>query len=180
MRDMGDMPMGGREGPRRRRGMAHGRGHQGRGRGRMRRGDIRTAVLAVLSEEPGHGYDVMQRLEDKTDGSWRPSPGSVYPMLQLLADEGLARSVERDGKRVYELTDAGRAETQQRIEDAGGTPWDLANQSDANFGQLRDNARQLLMAARQVAASGRPEQVERAVAIVRDARKQLYGLLAED
>ena len=111
MRDMGDMPMGGREGPRRRRGMAHGRGHQGRGRGRMRRGDIRTAVLAVLSEEPGHGYDVMQRLEDKTDGSWRPSPGSVYPMLQLLADEGLARSVERDGKRVYELTDAGRAET---------------------------------------------------------------------
>ena len=124
MRDMGDMPMGGREGPRRRRGMAHGRGHQGRGRGRMRRGDIRTAVLAVLSEEPGHGYDVMQRLEDKTDGSWRPSPGSVYPMLQLLADEGLAQSVERDGKRVYELTDAGRAETQQRIEDAGGTPWE--------------------------------------------------------
>ena len=71
--------------------MAHGRGHQGRGRGRMRRGDIRTAVLAVLSEEPGHGYDVIQRLEDKTEGSWRPSPGSVYPMLQLLADEGLAR-----------------------------------------------------------------------------------------
>src|SRR3954449_9238200 len=93
--------------------------HRGGGRGRhggretrwggprMRRGDIRTAVLAVLSEEPGHGYDVIQRLEDKTDGSWRPSPGSVYPMLQLLADEGLARSVERDGKRVYELTDAG-------------------------------------------------------------------------
>ena len=180
MRDKGDMPMGGREGPKRRRGMAHGHGHQGRGRGRMRRGDIRTAVLAVLNEEPGHGYDVIQRLEDKTDGSWRPSPGSVYPMLQLLADEGLARSVERDGKRVYELTDAGRAETQQRIEDAGGTPWDLASRSDANFGQLRDNARQLLTAARQVAASGKPEQVDRAVAIVRDARKQLYGLLAED
>ena len=68
-------------------------------------------VLAVLSDGPGHGYDVIQRLEDKTEGSWRPSPGSVYPMLQLLADEGLARSVERDGKRVYELTDAGRAET---------------------------------------------------------------------
>ena len=180
MREMDDMPMGGREGARRRRSMAHGHGRPGRGRGRMRRGDIRTAVLAVLSEEPGHGYDVIQRLEDKTEGSWRPSPGSVYPMLQLLADEGLARSVERDGKRVYELTDAGREETQRRIEEAGGTPWDLANRSDSNFGQLRDNARQLHMAIRQVAASGRPEQVERAVGIVRDARKHLYGLLAED
>jgi DNA-binding PadR family transcriptional regulator len=146
----------------------------------MRRGDIRTAVLAVLSEGPGHGYDVIQRLEDKTDGAWRPSPGSVYPTLQLLADEGLAQSVDRDGKRVYELTPAGQAETERRIEEAGGTPWELDNQADANFGQLRDNSRQLHMAARQIAASNRPELVERAVAIVRDARKQLYGLLAED
>jgi DNA-binding PadR family transcriptional regulator len=146
----------------------------------MRRGDIRTAVLAVLSEGPGHGYDVMQRLEDKTEGSWRPSPGSVYPMLQLLADEGLARSVDRDGKRVYELTDAGREETQRRIEEAGGTPWELGARGDASFGQLRDNTRQLHMAVRQIGASGRPELVERAVGIVRDARKQLYGLLAED
>ncbi len=152
MRDKGDMPMGGREGPKRRRGMAHGHGHQGRGRGRMRRGDIRTAVLAVLNEEPGHGYDVIQRLEDKTDGSWRPSPGSVYPMLQLLADEGLARSVERDGKRVYELTDAGRAETQQRIEDAGGTPWDLASRSRR---ELRPVARQRPAAAHRGPSGGR-------------------------
>ena len=94
-------------------------GHRGRHRnhemwegrrrgGRMRRGDIRTAVLAVLAEEPGHGYDVIQRLEEKTAGAWRPSPGSVYPTLQLLEDEGLVRSVERDSKRVYEITDLGR------------------------------------------------------------------------
>ena len=75
----------------------------------MRRGDIRTAVLAILAEEPGHGYDVIQRLEEKTAGAWRPSPGSVYPTLQLLEDEGLVRSVERDGKRVFEITDQGRA-----------------------------------------------------------------------
>ena len=75
--------------------------------GRMRRGDIRTAVLAILAEEPGHGYEVMQRLEEKSGGAWRPSPGSVYPMLQLLEDEGLVRSTERDGKRVFEVTDAG-------------------------------------------------------------------------
>ena len=168
-------------GPKRRRGMAHGRGHVGHGRGRMRRGDIRTAVLAVLSDGPGHGYDVIQRLEDKTEGSWRPSPGSVYPMLQLLADEGLAQSVERDGKRVLRAhrRRSGR-DRSNGSKTAGGTPWELANRSDSNFGQLRDNVRQLHLAVRQVAASGRPEQVERAVEIVRDARKQLYGLLAED
>ena len=94
----------------------------------MRRGDIRTAVLAVLTEAPGHGYDVMQNLEDKTGGAWRPSPGSVYPTLQLLEDEGLVRSTERDGKRVFEITDAGRAESEARIEQAGGTPWELAGQ----------------------------------------------------
>ncbi len=146
----------------------------------MRRGDIRTAVLAVLAEEPGHGYDVIQRLEDKTEGAWRPSPGSVYPTLQLLDDEGLARSVERDGKRVYELTDAGRAEAQRRIDEAGGTPWELEAKDDAAVGQLRDNVRQLHMATRQIAATGRSDLVERAAAIVRDARKQLYGMLAED
>src|SRR5262245_37552338 len=129
MRDRGMRDTGGG----RRRGMAHGHGHGRRG-GRMRRGDIRTAVLAVLSEEPGHGYDVIQRLEDKTGGAWRPSPGSVYPTLQLLADEGLAQSVERDGKRVYELTPAGHAETERRIEEAGGTPWEVDDQVDANFG----------------------------------------------
>ena len=125
---------------------------------------------------------MIQRLEDKTDGSWRPSPGSVYPMLQLLADEGLAQSVERDGKRVYELTDAGRAETaaaDRGLPAAHRGSWRTS--SDANFGELRDNARQLLTwrLARSRPPDG-PEQVERAVAIVRDARKQLYGLLAED
>src|SRR5437879_9066911 len=110
--------------------------HRGRGRHRdreggwggprMRRGQIRTALLAVLAEEPGHGYDVMQNLEDKTGGAWRPSPGSVYPTLQLLEDEGLVRSTERDGKCVFEITEAGRTESAERIEQAGGTPRQLA------------------------------------------------------
>src|SRR3954471_15574555 len=78
--------------------------------GRMRRGDIRTAILAVLAEEPGHGYEVMQRLEERTEGAWRPSPGSVSPTLQLLEDEGLLRSAEREGKKVYEITEAGQTE----------------------------------------------------------------------
>src|SRR3989442_10189677 len=141
--------------------------HRGRGRHReregwwggprMRRGQIRTALLAVLAEEPGHGYDVMQKLEDKSGGAWRPSPGSVYPTLQLLEDEGLVRSTERDGKRVYEITDAGRAESASRIEDAGGAPWDLAGPGKRH-GELREGMMTLGLAVKQVAHAGTPEQ----------------------
>jgi DNA-binding PadR family transcriptional regulator len=145
----------------------------------MRRGEIRTALLATLVEEPGHGYDVIQRLEEKSGGAWRPSPGSVYPTLQLLEDEGLVRSTERDGKRVYEITDAGRAEAERRMADAGGSPWDPAGATSA-FGQLREAMIGTGQAVRQIARNGNETQVQRAVDIVRDARKQLYQLLAED
>jgi DNA-binding PadR family transcriptional regulator len=146
----------------------------------MRRGDIRTAVLAVLTEGPGHGYDVMQNLEDKTGGAWRPSPGSVYPTLQLLEDEGLVRSTERDGKRVFEITDAGRAESAERIEQAGGTPWELAGKGKGKNRDVRDAFAQLYLAFKQIATVGTPEQVDRGLAIVDDARKQLYQILAAE
>src|SRR5579864_6524404 len=93
-------------------------GWRGGGR-RMRRGDIRTALLGALEEGPAHGYELIGRLEQKSGGMWRPSPGSVYPTLQMFEDEGLVRSEERDGKRTYELTDAGRAEAGERRERAG-------------------------------------------------------------
>ena len=158
-----------------------GEGWEGRRRGgRMRRGDIRTAVLAILVEEPGHGYDVIQRLEEKTSGAWRPSPGSVYPTLQLLEDEGLLRSVERDGKRVYEVTEQGRTEATQRIETAGGTPWEIAGRNDTGAGEFRNAVRQLLVAARQVRDSGNEQQGERTVEILKRARKEIYTMLAED
>jgi DNA-binding PadR family transcriptional regulator len=145
----------------------------------MRRGDIRTAVLAVLTEGPGHGYDVMQNLEDKSGGAWRPSPGSVYPTLQLLEDEGLVRSTERDGKRVFEITDAGRAEAAERIEQAGGTPWEIAGRGPGRNREVREAFAQLFQAFKQIAAVGTPEQVERGLAIVNGARKELYQILAE-
>jgi len=166
--------------------------HRGGGRGRyggrearwggprMRRGDIRTAVLAVLTEGPGHGYDVMQNLEDKTGGAWRPSPGSVYPTLQLLEDEGLVRSTERDGKRVFEITDAGRAESAERIEQAGGTPWELAGKGKGRNRDLLDALGQLALAYKQIAMVGTAEQVDRGLAIINDARKQLYQILAAE
>jgi DNA-binding PadR family transcriptional regulator len=146
----------------------------------MRRGDIRTALLAALSEGPGHGYDVMQTLEEKTGGAWRPSPGSVYPTLQLLEDEGLVRSSEREGKRIFEITEAGRTEVDRRIEEAGGTPWEVAGRTGGRGGELKDAVGLLHLAAKQVTMTGDPAQAERAVAIVTDARKQLYRLLADD
>jgi DNA-binding PadR family transcriptional regulator len=146
----------------------------------MRRGDIRTALLAILAEESGHGYDVIQRLEEKTSGAWRPSPGSVYPTLQLLEDEGLTRSGEHDGKRVYEITEQGREEATRRIEEAGGTPWEIAGRNDTRVGEFRNAVRQLLVASKQVSASGNQEQVERMLDILKRARKEIYTMLAED
>ncbi len=147
--------------------------------GRMRRGDIRTALLAALDDGPGHGYELIQRLEAKSEGAWRPSPGSVYPTLQLLEDEGLVQSTERDGKRVYEVTDAGRAEAATRIGEAGGTPWEVAGRDGRPSGELREAMGLLHLAAKQVGMAGTDAQREQAIAIIRDARKQLYTLLAD-
>ena len=175
---MRDQP--GRGGPRRR----HDTEPEWSGRGprgpRMRRGDIRTALLVALADAPGHGYELIQRLSDKTGGGWQPSPGSVYPTLQLLEDEGLVASTEREGKRVYALTDAGRAEAARRVEEAGGEPWATRGRLFAGGGQLRSSIAQLHLAAKQVMLAARPGQVEQAVAILNDARKRLYQLLSED
>jgi DNA-binding PadR family transcriptional regulator len=147
----------------------------------MRRGDIRTAVLAVLTEGPGHGYDVMSRLEAKSDGVWRPSAGSVYPMLQQLEDEGLATSAEQDGKRVYTITDEGVAEATRRIEESG-TPWQPAGDSGDGVhpGRLFRSFGALGMAARQVVQVGSPAQLTAALAVLDQARKDLYRILGDD
>jgi DNA-binding PadR family transcriptional regulator len=165
----------------RRKAMRRGRGHAAAFEygGRMRRGEIRTALLTELSEAPGHGYDLIQRLEEKSGGEWRPSPGSVYPTLQMLEDESLVRSTERDDKRVYEITDTGRAEAERRSKEAGGSPWE-GNRSRSPRGQLKESAVQILLASRQLQHAGSDEQVGQALEIMRNARKQLYGLLAED
>jgi DNA-binding PadR family transcriptional regulator len=145
----------------------------------MRRGDIRTALLAVLDEAPGHGYELIQRIDEKSGGAWRPSPGSVYPTLQLLEDEGLVSAVDRDGKRVYEITDAGRTEAARRIEEAGGAPWAQTADGPSPWA-LRESIGMLALAAKQIAVAGNPEQLEKAVAVLTDARKKLYQLLSED
>jgi len=167
----------------RRRGMGFGsRGRFGPGpfggRHKAGRGDIRAAILALLTEEPMHGYQIIREIGDRSEGAWTPSPGSVYPTLQQLTDEGLVRSSESDGKRVYELTDEGRA---QAASHAGALPWEEAAEgADDELVALRDLVFQVMSATHQVAHAGTPAQLTAAQEILRGARKSLYQLLADD
>ena len=144
----------------------------------MRRGDVRSALLIALLDGPGHGYELIQALETKTDGRWRPSPGSVYPTLQMLADEGLVTAADQDGKRTFAITDTGRAQAEEQIA-TKGLPWDAMDRSGVEQGGLRVAVRDLHMAAKQVGITGSTDVVERATEIVTGARKELYRLLAE-
>jgi DNA-binding PadR family transcriptional regulator len=185
---------GGGYGGRRGRGYGHGRGWFGgygpsgwppprsggywRGR-KARRGDIRTAALLLLAEEPRNGYQIMQEVEHRSDGVWRPSPGSVYPALQQLEDEGLIRSEEVEGRKRFNLTDGGRAEVQRRDPDAPA-PWE---QMSSDFGEkafeLGDAARAVAAAFVQVMRTGDDTQMEQARKVLRDARRDLYRILAD-
>lgn len=157
-----------------------GRGRRGRGRhgGRSKRGDIRAALLTLLSEQPRHGYEIIGEIAERSDGLWRPSPGSVYPTLQLLADEGLVQSEEQGGKRLFELTDEGR-EAASKLE--GKPPWEqMTSDADPVDLELREASRSLLGAIRQVGRVATSAQKARAVAALKTARKELYTILSED
>jgi DNA-binding PadR family transcriptional regulator len=155
----------------------HGPG--GGRRAKARRGDVRTAALLLLAEEPRNGYQIMQELEERSEGLWRPSPGSVYPALQQLEDEGLIRSVEQDGRRVYDLTDAGRAYVAERPDDQPA-PWEiftdtLSHQAAETGALMRDVA----LAFSQVMRAGSEAQVAQAGQVLADTRRALYRILAD-
>jgi DNA-binding PadR family transcriptional regulator len=146
---------------------------------RMGRGDVRAAVLALLLEQPMHGYQIIHEIEERSGGSWKPSPGSVYPTLQLLADEGLIKAEESNGRKTFSLTDAGRAEA----ESAGdkSAPWESSGRRDASSAAALPKAGiDLAQAAAQVGRSGTPDQIKQAVAVLEDARRKLYSILAQD
>src|SRR5438552_13374479 len=144
---------------------------------RAGRGDVRSAVLFLLAERPMHGYQVIQELTERSGGMWKPSPGSVYPTLQQLEDEGLVRSAESDGRRVFELTDAGRAEVERRAEEP--RPWEAGVDAEP-FAGIRDEGMGVGAAVMQVMRMGNPQQVARAREILAEARRSLYRMLAED
>ena len=156
--------------------MRAGRGH-GRGRHRVRRGDVRSAILALLDDRPMHGYEIIQELDERTGGRWRPSAGSIYPTLQLLEDEELVTAEEADGKRVYSLTDSGREAAPERTE--GSRPWEEVDDDSPRY-VARKEMFALMGAAKQLARADDDEQLTKAAEILKDARRKLYGILAED
>lgn len=158
-------------------GHGHGRGRGGRGRGR--RPNVRAAVLALLTERPMHGYEMIQEIDSRTGGAWRPSPGSIYPTLQMLEDEGvIAPSEEPDGGRKrYTVTEAGRAEADHAAETP---PWaELAPGTVHSWHDIRHAATQAMQALRQVMTTGTDDQRERAAQVLDETRRKLYAILAE-
>jgi DNA-binding PadR family transcriptional regulator len=187
-----DAPWRARGGGRRRGG--HGRGPWGffpggpfggpppwaAGRSKARRGDVRAALLALLAEEPRNGYQLIQEIEERSDGEWRPSPGAVYPALQQLADEGLIEADEHDGRKTFRLSEAGRAYVEQHTDEVNA-PW------EAMTSDVRDDVRDLFgtatrtgAAVMQIVQTGSERQVAEAKEILAEARRKLYHLLAED
>jgi DNA-binding PadR family transcriptional regulator len=154
-------------------------GGRGRGgpRGRARRGDVRASILALLKDRPMHGYEMIQEIAERSGGTWKPSPGSVYPTLQLLEDEGLISSESEGGKKLFTLTEAGREEAGQETQVPWenvrrGVDWEALHEvQQAGFG--------LMEAFSQVWKTGSAEQRLKAVAVINETRKRLYLILAD-
>jgi DNA-binding PadR family transcriptional regulator len=169
----GGFPFGGFGGP-------GGGGPPWRGGGRKaRRGDIRTAALLLLAEEPRNGYQIMQEVQERSDGAWSPSPGSVYPALQQLEDEGLIRSEEVDGRKLFRLTDDGDAKVKERDPDQPA-PWEqMSGEYGSKAHELGKIMREVAAAFVQVMRAGNEEQQEQARKVLVTARRDLYRILAD-
>ncbi|NEC52356.1 helix-turn-helix transcriptional regulator [Actinospica acidiphila] len=163
-------------------GFGHGGPWGGRGRGgprgRARRGDVRASILALLKDRPMHGYEMIQEIAERSGGAWKPSPGSVYPTLQLLEDEGLIVSESEGGKKLFSLTEAGRT----AAEDGPEAPWEEASRGVdwEALTEIRQAGFGLMEAFGQVWKTGSKEQREKALAVINEARKKLYLILADE
>ncbi len=147
---------------------------------RARRGDIRAAILALLSEKALNGYQIMQELEQRSRGMWRPSSGSVYPTLQQLEDEGLISAESSGAGRSFQLSEKGRAYVKEHSDEVSA-PWEsIGGDAREQTLELMKLLGEVASAARQVIGSGNAAQVADAKKILKDARKSLYRLLSED
>ena len=152
------------------------RGRRGRGRAR---GDIRSAVLALVAEQPRHGYEIIQEIAERTGGAWRPSPGSVYPTLSQLEDEGLVAVEQTEGRRVVRLTEEGTRYVEEHRAELDAVWQAVGHGADDDATALWEQLSQLHAAAHQVMSAGTPEQITAAGAALAEARKTIYRLLAE-
>ncbi|HEY2220990.1 PadR family transcriptional regulator [Actinomycetospora sp.] len=160
-------------------GRGHGHGPGGRGRGRRSKGDIRLAILALLREEAKHGYQIIQEIAERSGGSWKPSPGSVYPTVSQLADEGLVHTEKESGRTVVHLTEEGKRYTEEHAAELDAVWSQVEAGADDGFADLRTAGRGLAGAVAQIAQVGTSEQVTQATSILDEARRRLYLLLAE-
>lgn len=158
-----------------------GRGHPFGHRGpKVRRGDVRSAILDVLAVEPMNGYQIIQQIAERSGGAWKPSPGSVYPTVQQLEDEGLVEGHEGEGRRKLTLSEEGRRYVAEHPDELAATwrPFDQAEE-DEGPGDLKPVIGQVMGAVWQVVVSGTKQQQAEAAEILADTRRKLYGLLAE-
>ena len=155
-------------------------GPRGRGgRKRMRRGDVRAAILVLLNEEPRNGYQLMQEIEERSDGNWRPSSGSIYPALSQLEDEGLVQPDDSEGGKQFTLTDEGTQHVKDHA-DKLGEPWkDLGGKGGAGVNAVRDQLKPLMGAVGQLMHSGNDEDAKKGAEALADARRKIYAILAE-
>ncbi|MEJ7635215.1 PadR family transcriptional regulator [Aeromicrobium sp.] len=164
-------------------GFGPGFGGPGRPRGRRRGGrggDVRAAALLLLSEQPQHGYQLIQEIGERSNGSWTPSPGSIYPVLQQLEDEGLLTFERVDGRKTATLTTEGTSYVEENREQLG-TPWeDSHGGPDHEMREFSHSLKGFVNAWKQVAQAGTPAQREKATIVVEDARKAMYRILADD
>ena len=145
---------------------------------RMGRGDVRAAVLSLLAERPMHGYQIISEIEERSGGTWKPSPGSVYPTLQLLADEGLLLAEESNGRKTYSLTEEGRAVAAAADRSA---PWEGQGSREGNRAAALPKAGiDLAQAVAQVGRSGSSDQIREAVSVLDEARRKIFSILARD
>jgi len=150
---------------------------------KVRRGDVRAAILDVLAVEPMNGYQIIQQIAERSGGAWKPSPGSVYPTVQQLEDEGLVEGTSGEGRRLLQLTEEGRRYVAEHPDELART-WhafdadDTSEETD-NSGDLKPVIGQVMGAVWQVVVSGTKQQQAEAAEILADTRRKLYGLLAE-
>ncbi|WP_371708770.1 PadR family transcriptional regulator [Nesterenkonia sp. NBAIMH1] len=145
---------------------------------RANRGDVRLAVLSLLAERSMHGYQIIHEIEQRSGGAWKPSPGSVYPTLQLLADEGLIHSETDGGRKTYSLTEEGREVA--AASDEWQTQWEGTEHRGPAVRALSKTGMDLAQALAQVGRSGTPEQIRQAEQEIDQVRRRLYAILAQD
>jgi DNA-binding PadR family transcriptional regulator len=160
----------------------------GRVRGpKVRRGDVRTAIIDVLhrartADEPINGYQVIQQIAELSNGEWRPSPGSVYPTIQQLEDEGLVEADDERGRRTLRLTEEGRRYVEERAVEMAETWAPFGEQRQANgdeYANLKPEIGQVMAAVWQIVTTGTDRQRRDAINILIETRRKLYGLLAD-